>query len=247
MLALRLLAVVVPGVLYATAGQHRSVTRPQACMFYGGLLLLCSALVGPLENRADQLQSAHMAQHLVLITAAPILLLLGRPERALDWMPRPIRIALGRRWTHIPPAAAFAVHVALLTFWHLPGPYDAALRSEGLHALEHASFFGSAIALWYVVLAPVTAPGLRPAARIPYLVAMSVVGGCIGAVLTFSAAPLYDSYAHAANALDDQQLAGLLMWIPGGLIYMGMGAILFIRWLRDAETRADREVVWQRT
>jgi cytochrome c oxidase assembly factor CtaG len=137
----------------------------------------------------------------------------------------------------------FALHTLAIWFWHAPGPYQAALARPGVHALEHASFLLTACAFWWVVAPPLG----RPCAYAPAL--LLVVGtlaqsGALGAILTLSIAPWYPAHAAGAQVwgvtlLDDQQLAGLLMWVPAGLVYVAAAARLFLRWMADDARRHD--------
>ncbi|MEO8909808.1 MAG: cytochrome c oxidase assembly protein [Gemmatimonadaceae bacterium] len=182
---------------------------------------------------------------------------MGEPVRGFIWaFPRSIRASVPARWMRsafwrriaaflTAPTAAFALHAMALLMWHLPGPYDAARRSETVHAFEHVSFLGTALMFWWVVLAPAPFRRLQLALRLPYVVAMSLVGAAIGAVLTFASSPFYEAYLTSAphfgfTALEDQQLAGLIMWIPGGLAYLIAAAALFVTWINGADARADR-------
>jgi putative membrane protein len=196
-----------------------------------------------------------MIQHLILILVAPPLLLMGEPVRALVWaLPKNVRAAVPRwmrtsLWRPLgifltAPSVAFALHAVALLVWHTPGPYDAAVRSETIHALEHLSFLGTALLFWWALIAPPPFRRLPTALRVPYVVGMSLVGAAIGAVLTFATSPLYEVYVGSApawgvTALEDQQLAGLIMWIPGGFAYLIAAAVLFVSWLHAADAKAD--------
>lgn len=242
--------------LWRSAGTGRGISWPALSYFVSGTLVLILALVSPLDAIADSLQSAHMVQHMLLIVIAPPLLLLGEPLLAFAWMlPRGRRVFLARRWMRLPalrrgagllsaPGVALALHATTVAFWHLPVPYDAAVRNESVHALEHLSFLGTALLFWWVVLAPPALRKLPRALDAPYVIAMSLVGGALGAVLTLATAPLYSAYLTSASLwgltpLEDQQLAGLIMWIPGGFAYLLAAAAFFFKWLNDREARAD--------
>ncbi len=259
------IGIAVPAALYAVgtarlwrvAGVGRGIRISAAAAFAAAIATLVIALLSPLDDLADQLQSAHMVQHLLLIIVAPPLLLAGEPIRAFVWaFPRRLRASVPARWMRSTfwqraalffsaPAAAFGLHAVALLAWHLPGPYDAALRNEGVHALEHISFLGTALLFWWVVLAPAPFRKLPVPMRIPYVVAMSLVGAAVGALLTFASSPFYQAYAATTSAfgftpLEDQQIAGLIMWIPGGLAYLIAAAALFVSWIGAADSRADR-------
>lgn len=257
------IGIAVPVALYAsgltrvwrTAGTGRGISVSAALMFATGIATLIVALLSPLDALADQLQSAHMIQHLLLILVVPPLLLMGEPVRAFVWaLPQRTR-AVVPRWIRIPfwrrlallltaPSAAFVLHATALLVWHAPGPYDAAVRNETIHAVEHLCFLGTALLFWWVVMAPPPFRRLSIALRVPYVVGMSLVGASIGVVLTFATSPLYDAYVATApfrgmSALEDQQLAGLIMWIPGGFAYLIAATALFMNWMKVADARAD--------
>jgi putative membrane protein len=146
------------------------------------------------------------------------------------------------------PAAAFALHALALLMWHVPAAYDAAVRSESLHAIEHLTFLGTALLFWWVVLSPSAHGGLNYALRFPYLLGMTLVGTAIGAVLTFASSSLYHAYLASAptrgmTPLEDQQIAGLIMWIPGGVAYLIAAAGLFLQWMRVEGEREHRGVI----
>lgn len=242
--------------LWRSAGTGHGISWAALSCFASGTMVLVLALVSPLDAIADSLQSAHMVQHMLLIVVAPPLLLLGEPLLAFAWMlPRAPRIFLARKWMRLTvlrrgagmlttPAVAFALHATAVVLWHLPAPYDAAVRNESVHALEHLSFLGTALLFWWVVLAPPALRKLPRALDVPYVIAMSLVGGALGAVLTFAATPLYSAYLTSASLwgltpLEDQQLAGLIMWIPGGFAYLLAAAVLFFKWLKGREARAN--------
>lgn len=233
--------------LWRTAGVGRGIASWQALSFTLGLVTLLVALVSPLDALADSLFAAHMSQHLLLILVAPPLLLWGNPIVAMLWaLPRARRAAVLAWWRASPlhhewdaishPAAAWTLHAATLLAWHLPPLFDAALRREGVHALEHASFLATALLFWWPVLHPAGRRRLGYGGALLYVFGMFLLGGGVGALLTFTTAVLY-AYGPATRAwgltpLQDQQLAGLIMWIPAGSIYVLAAVGLVLHWLR---------------
>jgi len=138
------------------------------------------------------------------------------------------------------------VHVATLWAWHLPGPYQAALASDAVHAAEHASFLGTAVLFWWVVLSRPGRRRLAPGFAVLYLFAAALQGSALGALLTLAPAPLYPLQAAAAQVwgpgpLADQQLAGLIMWVPADLVYLGAAGALFMGWLLSLERASPRQ------
>ncbi len=243
--------------LWRRAGSGRGVARWRVGAFLAGLLALFAALLSPLDALAEALQSAHMAQHLLLIVVAAPLLVLGAPEVALFWAaPLRLRKAVARTWNESPllqsagrsltaPVAALAISAALIWLWHAPGLYQAALDDSRIHAAEHFSFLVGALLYWRCVL-PTHA---RPQARLGISVLLAFVGGMstglLGALMYFARTPWYPAYAARSASwgialLTDQQLAGLLMWIPMNAVYMGVALWLFALWLTSLETRARR-------
>jgi cytochrome c oxidase assembly factor CtaG/cytochrome c2 len=243
--------------LWRRAGTGAGVRPWRAAAWYAGLLAVAIALLSPLDALAETLFAAHMAQHLALILVAPPLLLAGAPHLALPWL-----LPAGRRrallgWWHrsVPERAlralgsilpAVVLQSAALWFWHLPGAYTAALDSETLHALEHATYLGTALLFWWAVLAP---SGVRRhrqyALRIASVFVVMLQGGALGALLMFSRRAWYPVHASGAalwgmSTLEDQQLAGLVMWLPAGVVYFGAAIWLLAQWLGHEETLGRR-------
>jgi putative membrane protein len=238
--------------LWTIAGRYRVITRARASCFYGGLAALFVALVSPLDALGGALFSAHMLQHLVLVAVAAPLVVLGKPSLALVWAvphrhrPR-IRVlsrAKAVRWVIAGasrPLVAAALHAIALWLWHMPALYEAALRSELVHWLEHASFFGTSMLLWTVVVGA----SIDPAVRMLVLFATAMQSAILGALLTIAPTAWYTVHEAGTRAfglalLDDQQLAGLIMWIPGGVVYLIAALVAFVAWLEQS-ARAVRK------
>lgn len=242
--------------LWRRAGLGRGVPCWKAFLFAAGLAALFVALISPLSELAEALLSAHMVQHLALVLVAAPMVVLGAPLLPFLWaLPKPMRRALGLWWKEAAmlraiwhslsrPVVVWPLHAAALWTWHLPALYQAALQSGLLHALEHGCFFGTAILFWRAL-----APGKRGrvgyGAGVLYVFAAGVESGLLGALLTFAPTPWYPDYAAGAAAwgcspLGDQQLAGLIMWIPAGLVYFHVALFLFLAWL-NAEKRMVRQ------
>ncbi len=249
------------GLLAAYAyGTRASWRRPlssevvlRGLAFLAGLLALFVALVSPLDALADHyLFSAHMTQHLFLMLAVPPLLLAGLPVSLARALTRtPLLGAIEQRLSH--PLLALAVYSGVMLVWHVPRFYEAALAHEALHITQHLTLLAAAAMFWWPVVQPrVASSELGHLGAMIYLFVASGPGTLLGAVLTFASSPLYPIYAAADDPLElhpltrdawgltplvDQQLGGLLMWVPGGLVYLlGIG-LVFGRLFADAVER----------
>jgi cytochrome c oxidase assembly factor CtaG len=222
--------------------------------FAAGIGILFAALISPFDALDDQLFSAHMVQHLVLLLIAPPLLIFGRPALACLWaFPLRARRALGRFWlrsglqlaahTLMSPIFVWILGSVILWFWHLPAPYGWALGNESVHAFEHVCFFVSSLMFWSLVLEPMGRRRMDYASTLLFVATFGVQNGLLGALLTFAGRPLYAAHLSTTAAwgltpLQDQQLAGLIMWIPASLIHLTTLGILFVVWMQVAERRA---------
>jgi putative membrane protein len=235
-----------------TGGPRRPVDTWRARCFTLALVALGLALLSPLDALSSALASAHMVQHLLLVVVAAPLLALSAPSSAiLRGSPLAVRRASGR-WrrrlglTHgnlavlRHPAAVWLLQVGVLWFWHAAAPYDAALDSQLLHILEHASFLVTAVLFWQVVV------GVRGAARVPgglgvlLVFAMAMQSVFLAVLLTFARTPWYSGYAATTapwglDPLTDQRLAGAIMWIPAGGIDLVVALALLVAWIRATE------------
>ena len=212
----------------------KNASTGQKVLFSSGLVVMFVALESPLESLGDTyLFSAHMLQHLLLILAVPPLLLIGIPsdlmESILD-VPAIGRVesVLGR------PVIAWLAGAITLWAWHLPVFYNATLANEKIHIFEHLTFLVTATIFWWPMLAPVEKLRLSPIWTVPYMFAGAASNSILGILLTFATPGLYPAYLHPEDpfgilslirdswgltATADQQFGGLLMWIPGGLVY----------------------------
>lgn len=245
------------GVRSLWCGDHRrGVTRWQVASFAGGLLALFVALVSPLHPVSSELLWVHMVQHVLLVLVAAPLIVLGAPLVPMTLALPPSWRRKIRRWGRIGwvrrtgrlltrPPVAWVLSVGALWAWHAPLLYDAAVRNEGMHALEHLSFLATAILFWWVALRPGARHRLPGGFEVLYVFTAGIQSGALGALLTFAGSPLYPAYARTVagwglTPLQDQQLAGLIMWIPAGLVYVVAAGALFVRWLLAVEHEARR-------
>jgi putative membrane protein len=236
--------------LYVLGSRGRNrPTPPQAIAFSASLLTIVIALDSPIDEYADDLFWVHMLQHILLLTVAPPLLLLGRPWprmwRALPLRPRTkvARTLARSRWVApiralARPIPAWILFNATVIGWHIPAAYDATLTSGAVHALEHAMFFFSGLLFWARVIDPgPLRPRLVWPVRIAYAASTMVVAWLLAITLVMVQHPIYGYYAAlqtrpgGISALTDQQLAAGLMWVPGSIAYTITFILGFYRWL----------------
>jgi len=237
--------------------------RTRGGLFAVGYTALVVALISPLHSVGEQYFSVHMVQHLLLSLVAPPLLLLSCSMPVLLWafsardratlgrlvgQPGPVRSSL-RALTN--PLVAWTLFVCTQWLWHQPPAYDWALDNRWAHYFEHLSFFFTAMLFWWPVIgAPPLPSPLSYPARLGYTFMAWLPNSLLGAGISLSRAPLYPYYVGAAQAAGidptfDQRLAGLIMWVPGDLVFAVIMLILFAAYLRDEERKAewiDREL-----
>lgn len=225
--------------LWQRAGIGRGLRARHIGAFAVGWLTLVAALVSPLDPLGNRLFSAHMVQHELLMVVAAPLMCLGQPVVAWLWaLPTAWRRALAAAASHAAwralwgrlsaPTAAWALHAVVLWAWHLPAAFDASLADATVHTWQHISFLSSALLFWWAVL--------RGEGGLLYVFTTMVHTTALGALLTLSPVVWYLPYQASAgalgfSALEDQQLGGLVMWVPAGMAYLGAGLLLVARWL----------------
>lgn len=235
--------------LWRSAGRGDVVTVGQASAFGAALVTFAVALVSPLDQLGSALFSAHMTQHVLLTLVAAPLLVLSRPVQVMPWgLPPWLRRRAGRwsgrlrRLLAHPalPAIGLGAFSLVLVSWHVPALYDAALASDAVHALEHLTMTGGAVALW----APIIRPRRTHAGVGVVLLFVSlIISGVLAALLVFSPSPWYAHPVPAAwgiTRLADQQLAGAVMWVLGGALHVVAGALVLMAWLHADERSALR-------
>ena len=235
------IGLVLLGGLYVFLGGGRAPRRRVAA-FGGALVLMFVALNGPLHNLSDgYLFSAHMAQHLALTLVFPPLLLYGTPGWVVRRLLRPPVVFRFAAWATRPLPAAL-VFLAPITLWHFPLFYQAALRDHGLHIVQHLVFIATAVLMWWPVLSPVPQlPRIAYPAQMGYLFLLGIPMSVVGALITLSGSVLYPFYAVAPRVwnlspLVDQQIGGLLMWVPGTLVLWVAMTVVWFRWAAREET-----------
>ena len=218
----------------------------RAAAYLGGCLALAALLLGPIDAVAPRSFAVHMIQHEGLMLVAAPLLVLGRPFPLYAWgLPARARGSLvsltHTRWLRAvwgvvtAPFAAWLLHAAALWLWHAPPLFDAAVRDPTLHEWQHVSFLLSALIFWHALLRRQT-HGAQGAAVV-YLFTTTIHTGVLGALLSLAHTPYYAALQPGLGVwwgltpLEDQQLGGLIMWVPGALVYVGVGLWLAARWI----------------
>jgi cytochrome c oxidase assembly factor CtaG/cytochrome c2 len=240
--------------MWRRAGRGQGVRGWEAACFAFGWISLAAALQSPMAVLAELLFSVHMTQHEVLMLVAAPLIVLGRPLTAILWaLPagsrRGASLWTRRRawsvaWRAVTgPLTVFLLHGAALWIWHLPSLYQAALGNPWIHAVQHLSFVLTSALFWWALL-----HGRYGRAGygvgVFYVFATAIHTGALGALLTFAPRVLYPVYTARAghlhgrvNPLEDQQLGGLLMWVPFGVVFVVAGLAMFLAWMGESERR----------
>lgn len=231
--------------LWTRAGPGRGVTFTQAALFAAGWLSAGIALVSPLADLAERIFAAHMVEHELLMAAAAPLLVAARPEPAFAWaMPRTASaLAAGGSWLKragavlARPAIATVMHGLAIWIWHVPALFALTATSELAHVLQHASFFLTALFFWTAMLKPTrTGSG----ANVFWLFATAMHTNFLGALLVLSPRVWFPvTGGFGLTALEDQQLAGLIMWVPGGLVYAGAALVAAGTWIAKSGARSS--------
>jgi putative membrane protein len=218
-----------------------SVDKRQVASFLVGVLVIFVALVLPVDEIGDRyLFSVHMVQHLLLTLVMAPLLLLGTP----GWLIRPVlkspAIAnVGQMLTR--PVTAFVTFNLVFAAYHVPALYEMALENETLHIFVHLLLMITAVITWWPILSPLTElPRLPYPTQILYLFFQAIPPTLLGALITFANTVFISTYASAPrifgiSAIDDQQLAGLIMWIPGSAVYLFALTLVFFKWFGREE------------
>jgi putative membrane protein len=245
-------------VLYALGARElrargdKALRRWEMACFAAGQAAIAAALLSPLDRLKDLLFSAHMGQHELLMLIAAPLLVLGKPLLAILWgFPPGAREVIARSSRRIAPGwaalthplTAVVVHGATLWIWHVPALYQACLHHPALHAFQHFTFFATAALFWWAMVHG-RFGGVGYGLSVLFVFATATHSALLGVLLTFARSLWYPEYAEparrlAVDALQDQQLAGLLMWVPAGAIFTLVGVALFAAWLGQAERRAS--------
>ena len=240
-------ALLLSAVLYGvgtTKLRRRARPMPptRIAAFAAGCITLAVALLSPLDRWGEQAFWLHMVQHELLMLVGAPLVVFGRPLAAFA-------AAAPRAWRHVSswpdawkvvtsPLMAWSFHALVIWVWHVPRLFDASVANPWTHAMQHATFLISALIFWYALLIAQH----RPMTMV-YLLTTAIHTGTLGALITFAPVPLYHAYSQTTalwgvTPLEDQQLGGLMMWVPAGLWFVLAGLFLFNRWLDAASRRA---------
>lgn len=238
--------VVYYGGAYVRQQQDDALTldRRHQIYFLAGIALAAFAILSPLDEIGEHFSfSVHMVQHLLMIIPIPILLLLGIPQWLIEPLVnmRPVDFAM-RVFTQ--PLLITVLFNLIFLGWHIPWLYQWALVDPMIHIVEHLTFMGAALLSWWPVMGPshqLSAPFLK----IGYIFVQKLPPTVLGAVLVFAEAPLYANYANQTvrlwgwAPLIDQQIGGVLMWVPPGIVYLLVLSFIFFRWMSDGEEESE--------
>jgi putative membrane protein len=247
---------ILSAVLYLRGIRRSKIRVPHEIIAYAlGWLALIIALLSPMHPLGEALFSVHMAQHEILMLIAAPLLVVGRPIV-------PYLFALPMRWRQrlgtigktslvsgiwrclTTPNLAWALHGSVLWLWHIPAFYERTLSSDSIHIAQHASFLFSALLFWWAIIHG-RHGRMGYGASVVYLFTTAIHTSILGALLTVAPSLWYPIYAARTAPwglapLEDQQLAGLIMWIPCGVIYLVAALVLFFLWIRESDLRFAR-------
>jgi cytochrome c oxidase assembly factor CtaG len=224
-----------------------------AALFLGGWAVLALSLTSPLHQAGERSFTMHMIEHELIMLVASFLLAASSAGGVLAWgLPRPMRQSLGGSWKSplqrlwkrlTEPVTATAIQAVVMWGWHAPPLFDRALEHIGWHIAQHACFFASSLLFWWAMLHP-RERGSGYGVSAACLFATSLIGGALGALMSFSSSPWYADYAAMGmtgvglDPVDDQRLAGLIMWIPGGLVHGAAALALAYKWLKASDGEA---------
>lgn len=231
---------------------HLHTLRWRHASFLAGWLTLCFALTSPIHELGEQLFSAHMLQHEILILVSAPLISASHPGATCLWAFAPRHRAHLGAWVHSieqsPPVAlitrpiiAWSLETVALWIWHIPALYQATLTSDSIHAVQHLSFFLTAVLFWSALYG-VSRSAISYGAATVYVFAAAAQCSALGWLLTFSSVLWYPAYTATTarwglSPLQDQQLGGVIMWVPSGIVFVIIGLALFAKWIAEADRR----------
>jgi cytochrome c oxidase assembly factor CtaG len=230
--------------------RKRASAPPRPALFLSGWTVLTLSLISPLHEAGERSFTMHMIEHELIMLVATLLLAASSVGGVLAWgLPRPLRLALGGSWKSplaalwkrlTEPVTATLIQAVVMWVWHAPALFDRALDSSGWHIFQHSCFFLSSLLFWWAMLHPRGRSGGYGVSA-ACLFVTSLIGGALGALMSFSSSPWYADYAAMGmtgiglDPVDDQRLAGLIMWIPGGLVHGVAALVMFYKWFKASE------------
>lgn len=253
-------ALIAAALLYAIGSWRMRkgggrVRVAERASFWIGWATLIAAITPWMDHAVTESFSTHMAQHEMLMVIGAPLIVVGRPIVPWLWsLPASIRLRAGGGLSAAPPRAmwrflttpliAWGLHGAAIWLWHAPALYEAAVEHESLHAFQHATFVGTAILFWWGLVYGRYGRAAYGASAL-YVFTTMVHTGLLGALFALSTSPFYPLYrdrAHDAgvDAVYDQQLAGMYMWIPAGVVLTTFALALVLAWLSESDRRQRR-------
>lgn len=233
---------------YARSGARSTLRQWRAAAWWVGWSACVLSILSPLDALGGQLFSAHMVQHELLMLVAAPLMVLGRPWSMFAWaIPRSWSMLFAanlrkRTWRRVwrlltIPLVAWLLHALVLWIWHAPAFFERSLSNAAVHDLQHAMFFFSAVLFWWSLI------GRRVRAdSVLYVLTTMLHTGALGMLLTFAALPWYPTYLTTTQVwgltpLEDQQLGGLIMWVPSGIVLLVAALALTNQWLNAHTAR----------
>jgi putative membrane protein len=238
--------------IYRRNSQRPAIRLWEMISFWLGWLSLVLALDSPLHKLGEVLFSAHMTQHEVLmVVAAPLIVfskpliasLFALPESWRGWLGKSVKSpAFSSAWQRLTaPLTVWLLHGVAIWAWHIPFLYQATLDDEFVHAIQHICFFGTALLFWWT-LTHGRYGRLGYGVAFVYVFTTALHTSILGALMTFTQRGWYPLYAGRTapwglTPLEDQQLGGLIMWIPSGVVFLVIGLAIFAAWLGESERR----------
>ena len=234
------------------AGPDDRLSGMRKLSFFAALFVIFASLNGPIHDLSDNyLFSGHMVQHLLLTMLMPPLLIVGVP----GWMLRPLLrnravSAVARRVTR--PISCFVIFNVVIAAWHIPALYNAAMENHDIHIVEHLMFMSAAVLMWWPLISQLPElPRLSYPGQMLYCFLMSIPMSVVAVYITMADSVLYPFYSSAPrimklSPMEDQLLGGLIMWIPGGLLFMIIMSVVFFKWsTRGEDDAASAQVDWK--
>src|SRR4051794_22499309 len=245
---LQLAPMVVLGVMYGVrartlAAHERAVPGRRQVCFFGGLALIAVTLSSPLGDLSGELFLAHMAEHLLIADIGALLIVLGLTGPLLAPLLRARGLGWLRHLAH--PVPAFGLWAVDLVFWHVVGPHEAAVRHDGIHALQHMLFVGLGFNMWMALLGPLPKPAwFGNLGRLMYIIAVRLTTTVLANVFIWTDHAYFDVYragerAHHISPQTDQVIAGSIMMVEGSVLTICLFGWLFLRTAREGEERQE--------